>query len=75
MGRLYDDAGSRDRCSKRHVMIISLAFLAPDLVRAAIDGQLPRGVGVSRLRNAPIEWSRHWRMLGLASPSAIPAAI
>jgi site-specific DNA recombinase len=56
----------RERCSLRQVnMTISLAFLAPDLVRAAIDGRLPRGIGVTRLRDAPIEWSRQHAMLGL----------
>ena len=38
---------SRQRCSVRQVnMTISLAFLAPDLVRAAVEGRLPRGIGV-----------------------------
>ena len=46
-------------------MMISLAFLAPDLVAAAMDGRLPRGIGVTRLMDAPIEWSRQWHMLGL----------
>ncbi len=46
-------------CSVRQVnMTISLAFLAPDLVKAAIEGRLPRGIGVTRLRDAPVEWSR-----------------
>ena len=57
---------SREGCSRRHVnMTISLAFLAPDLVRAAVEGRLPRGVGVSRLIDPPIEWQRQWQMLGL----------
>ena len=30
-------------------MTISLAFLAPELVNAAIDGRLPHGMGVTRL--------------------------
>src|SRR6188472_3805798 len=56
----------RERCSARQVnMTISLAFLAPNLVRAAIEGRLPRGVGVESLRDAPIEWSRQHAMLGL----------
>jgi hypothetical protein len=46
-------------------MTISLAFLAPNLVSAAIKGRLPRGIGVERLRDAPIEWSRQYAMLGL----------
>ena len=56
----------RERCSVRQVnMTISLAFLAPDLVKAAIEGRLPRGIGVERLRDAPIEWSHQHAMLGL----------
>ena len=61
-----DDIAARESCSRRHVMMmISLSFLAPDLVAAAIHGRLPRGVGVTRLIDAPIEWSRQWHMLGL----------
>jgi site-specific DNA recombinase len=48
---------TRQKCSVRQVnMTISLAFLAPDLVRAAVEGRLPRGIGVERLRDAPPEW-------------------
>jgi site-specific DNA recombinase len=37
---------SRQKCSVRQVnMTISLAFLAPDLVRAGVEGRLPRGIG------------------------------
>jgi len=46
-------------------MTISLAFLAPNLVRAAVQGRLPRGIGVERLRDAPAEWSRQFETLGL----------
>jgi DNA invertase Pin-like site-specific DNA recombinase len=57
---------ARQKCSVRQVnMTISLAFLAPDLVRAAVEGRLPRGVGVERLRDAPAEWSRQFEALGL----------
>jgi site-specific DNA recombinase len=56
----------REWCSIRKVnMTISLAFLAPDLVKAAIEGRLPRGMGVARLVDAPAEWSRQHQMLGL----------
>jgi hypothetical protein len=47
-------------------MTISLAFLAPNLVQAAVEGRLPRGIGVARLRDAPAEWSRQHAMLGLS---------
>ena len=54
------------KCSVRQVtMTISLAFLAPDLVRAAVEGRPPRGIGVERLRDAPPEWSRQFEALGL----------
>ena len=57
---------ARQKCSVRQVnMTISLAFLAPDLVRAAVEGRLPRGIGVERLRDAPTEWSRQFEVLGL----------
>jgi hypothetical protein len=57
---------SRQKCSVRQVnMTISLAFLAPDLVRAAVEGRLPRGIGVERLRDAPAEWSHQFEALGL----------
>jgi DNA invertase Pin-like site-specific DNA recombinase len=58
---------AREACSKRHVhMTVSLAFLAPSLVKAAVDGRLPHGVGVARLFDAPVAWSRQHQMLGLA---------
>jgi site-specific DNA recombinase len=57
---------TRDGCSVRKVnMTISLAFLAPDLVKAAIEGRLPHGMGVVRLADLPAEWSRQHQMLGL----------
>jgi site-specific DNA recombinase len=62
-----DQIAARDKCSIRQVnMTISLAFLAPNLVQAAVEGRLPRGIGVARLRDAPAEWSRQYAMLGLS---------
>ena len=61
-----DAIANREGCSRRHVnMTISLAFLAPDLIRAAVEGRLPRGVGVARLIDPPVEWTRQWQSLGL----------
>jgi site-specific DNA recombinase len=57
---------AREKCSVRQVnMTISLAFLAPNLVKAAVEGRLPRGVGIERLRDPPTEWSRQFEALGL----------
>ena len=63
-----EEIAAREKCSVQQVNItISLAFLSPTLVKAAIDGRLPRGIGIVRLRDAPAEWSRQHAMLGLAS--------
>jgi hypothetical protein len=57
----------REQCSIRQVnMTISLAFLAPPLVQAAVQGRLPRGIGVTRLRDPPVEWGRQYAVLGLS---------
>lgn len=59
----------RESCSMRKVnMTISLAFLAPNLISAAIEGSLPYGMGVTRLCELPPEWSRQYRVLGLTAP-------
>jgi site-specific DNA recombinase len=62
-----EQIASRERCSIRQVnMTISLAFLAPRLVRAAVEGRLPRGINIARLRDAPAEWRRQFEALGLS---------
>ena len=48
---------------------ISLAFLSPALVKAAIDGRLPRGFGVKRLMDLPMAWPDQWSALGLRAPA------
>ena len=63
-----ESIAKREQCSVRKVnLTLSLAFLAPDLVKAAIDGALPHGMGVARLADLPAEWSRQRRILGLGS--------
>jgi DNA invertase Pin-like site-specific DNA recombinase len=55
---------AHERCSERKVnMTISLAFLAPDLVQAAIDGRLPHGMGVAKLANLQASWARQRNVL------------
>jgi hypothetical protein len=57
---------NREKCSARQVnLAISLAFLAPNLVKAAVEGHLPRGIGVERLRDPPTEWHQQFAALGL----------
>ena len=43
-----EQIAARHKCSVRHVnMTISMAFIAPALVKAAVEGRLPRGIGVA----------------------------
>ena len=56
---------ARENRSERSVrMILSLAFLAPDIVKAAITGTLPRRHGLSTLTDLPMDL-RDSHMLGL----------
>ena len=63
------DAGQlakRERCTLRQVnLTLSLAFLAPQLVKAAVEGRLPRGINIERLRDPHAEWGRQFEELGL----------
>ena len=63
-----ESIADREGCSVRKInMTISLAFLAPDLVKAAIGGRLPHGMGLVRLCDLPVEWFRQHQALGLGS--------
>jgi hypothetical protein len=46
-------------------MTLSLAFLAPDIVKAAVEGRLPRGYGLNRLVDRPMAGPDQWRTVGL----------
>jgi site-specific DNA recombinase len=62
-----ESIAKRESCSARKVnMTVSLAFLAPGLVRAAIDGRLAHGMGVARLADLPAEWPRQYDIRGLS---------
>jgi site-specific DNA recombinase len=55
---------AREGVSERSArMGLSLAFLAPEIVQAAVDGTLPRGLGVSRLMDMPPSWAISGRLL------------
>jgi len=57
---------AREGKSERSVrMTLSLAFLDPALIKAAAQGRLPRGHGVSRLVDPPPRFEDQWRSLGL----------
>ena len=45
-------------------LTLSLAFLAPQLVKAAVDGRLPRGINIERLRDPDPNWAKQFQDLG-----------
>ncbi len=67
-----ESLAAREGKSERSIrMILSLAFVAPPIVAAAIEGRLPRGFGVKRLMDLPMVWSEQWTALGLKAPAQI----
>jgi site-specific DNA recombinase len=59
----------REGPSERSIRVaLSLAFLDPQLVKAAAEGRLPRGYGCSRLTDLPMAFGDQWRALGLTLP-------
>ena len=59
---------ARENLSERSArMGMTLAFLAPDIVQAAIDGTLARGFGMSRLIDLPPTWADQRSALGIAA--------
>ncbi len=68
-GRTIESLAAREGKSERSIrMTLSLAFIAPPIVVAAIEGRLPRGFGVKRLMDLPMVWSEQWTALGLKAP-------
>jgi site-specific DNA recombinase len=55
----------REGRSDRNIrMFLNLAFLAPDLIEAAIDGSLPSSLSASQLAQAlPLDWAEQRRMI------------
>jgi len=55
-------------------LTLSLAFLSPQLVNAAVENRLPRGFNIERLRHLDSDWRRRqYESLGLeANPATIP---
>jgi hypothetical protein len=61
-----ESIAAREGCSARKINMTISLFLAPDIVKAAIEGRLPYGLGVARLCDLPAEWHRQRLMLGLS---------
>ena len=67
-GSITDAAllAKRERCTVRQVnLTLSLAFLAPQLVKAAVEGRLPRGINIERLRDPDPNLATQFQDLGL----------
>jgi site-specific DNA recombinase len=65
-----ESIASREGESERSIrMTLSLAFLAPEIVKAAVEGRLPRGFGLKRLVDLPMAWPDQWCALGLQAPA------
>jgi site-specific DNA recombinase len=66
----------REHKSQRSIrMTMSLAFVAPVLAEAALEGRLPRGFSVKRLTDLPMLWSEQWRAVGLRQPIQVRAEL
>ncbi len=64
--RDLDEIAKRGARSERSVrMILSHAFLSPEIVSAAIRGTLPRGSGLSDMTDLPMDWSEQSKKLRL----------
>ena len=61
-----EQLAKRERCTVRQVnLTLSLAFVASQLVKAAIEGRLPRGINIERLRDPDPDWTKQFQDLGL----------
>jgi hypothetical protein len=58
-----------DRRTRSIRMTLSLAFLAPEIAKAAVEGRLPHGFGLKRLVDLPMAWADQWRALELQAPA------
>ena len=63
-----EEIAAREGRTERSVnMTLSLAFLAPDIVAAALSGRLPRGIGLTKLTEMPPLWSHQRAALSRAA--------
>jgi site-specific DNA recombinase len=58
-------AAQNGRSARSVNMTISLAFVAPDIIEAAVAGRLPRGIGITRLIDLPLNWAEQKTALAL----------
>jgi site-specific DNA recombinase len=59
-------ATQEGRSARSVTMLLSLAFLAPDVVKAIVDHRMPRGIGLTQMMDLPSEWSEQRKAIGIA---------
>ena len=59
-------AAREGRSARSVTMLLSVAFLAPDLVKAIVDHRMPRGIGLTQMMDLPGEWNEQRRSIGMA---------
>lgn len=68
-GAVADTASlaARENCSERHIrMVLPLAFLAPDIVTAALANRLPPRISISKIwSDLPLDWSEQRALFGV----------
>jgi DNA invertase Pin-like site-specific DNA recombinase len=68
-GAVADTASlaAREDCSERHIrMVLPLAFLAPDIVTAALANRLPPRISISKIwSDLPLDWSDQRTLFGV----------
>lgn len=68
-GAVADTASlaAREDCSERHIrMVLPLAFLAPDIVTAALANRLPPRISISKIWiGLPLAWSEQRALFGV----------
>jgi hypothetical protein len=67
-----ESIAAREGRSQRSIrQTLSLAFVAPDIVKAAVERRLPQGFGATRLMDLPQPCNEQRRMLGLPAERAV----
>ncbi len=68
----FTELAKRERCTERHVRtLITLAFLAPDITEAILDGTQPADLALRNFgaKKIPFDWAEQRRLLGFAEAS------
>ena len=63
-----DAIAKQEGKSSRNIrMMLNLAFLAPDIIKQALDGTLPESLNATEIaQHLPLDWNEQRRLVGLA---------